>query len=539
MTLPPWRLPRHHDRTRRSRGQSVAEFAVVLPIMLLILAGAIDLGRAFYAYVAVENAAKEGALYGSRHPLCGSASPTCPDPLNVRWIVENEAANLKDRSGASQLTTKAACRTSAGTLVQPINDCVNGDIYVVQVSHSFKLVTPILGDVVGSSLTLGASSEATVVEDAFDPTGLEILVWVDKAGADNATDITNACVGADSTTSPGYFYAPCQDRSNRYNYLQFQEGDSVRYKVRVRNTGNVDLSSLSFSFLVNGTAIPKPCAGLQGSLPRNSPPIYCAFDRSVVATDPVGGIADYLVEVTAQGRIGGLPTGPTTGSATVKVIPPPLLTVSLRAAPYRLGGEGNGMRGSALYSGGDLSIARTTDASAAPELQNPTGWLKVSVLNQGGPARNFELVITQDGSAISIPADCQVPTTLSAGGSPGDRITCILPRTFSDTRAHSFRATATARNAQYLGGDPTVAITTETCTNPMLVVPNLVDTLSPAADGSRKDVGGARSLWQSSGFAGPLSTVPSNAQSGASVLTQSVTAYTCQDTSQAVQATAR
>ena len=39
----------------------MVEFALVLPIMLVLMAAAIDLGRVFYAYVAVENAAKEGA----------------------------------------------------------------------------------------------------------------------------------------------------------------------------------------------------------------------------------------------------------------------------------------------------------------------------------------------------------------------------------------------------------------------------------------------------------------------------------------------
>ena len=38
--------------------------------MLLLLAAAIDLGRLFYLYVAVENAAKEGAFFGARYPLC-------------------------------------------------------------------------------------------------------------------------------------------------------------------------------------------------------------------------------------------------------------------------------------------------------------------------------------------------------------------------------------------------------------------------------------------------------------------------------------
>jgi hypothetical protein len=508
--------------------------------MLLILAGAIDLGRAFYAYVAVENAAKEGALYGSRHPLCDSASASCPDPRNVRWIVENEAANLKDGSGKSLLTTQVACQTPGGALVQPMNDCSNGDIYIVSVSHSFRLVTPILGDLLSSVLTLSSSSEATVIEDAFDPTGLEVLVWVDKSGAENATAIASSCIGADPSTSPGYYYAPCQDQLNRYNYLQFQEGQSVRYKVRLRNSGTIDLTSLSYTFSVNGSAIGKPSScSLAGSLARNSQPVTCTFTRTVTATNPVGGVADYLVQVVAQGQAAGLPTGATSGSATVKVVPPPRLVVNLRAAPYRLGGDGNGVGGSAFYGSGDLTLARTTAPSQDATLRNPTGWLKVSVLNQGGTARNFGLVVTQDGSAVSLPSDCPLPTSLAAGGSPGDSFTCILPRTLTATRDYDFRATATASNAQYGGGDPSVRITTRTCRNATLVVPNLVDRLSPSPDGSRKTVGQARSLWQAAGFNGSFSTVPANAGNSVSVLTQSVVAYSCQAAGQSVQVDTR
>jgi TadE-like protein len=516
----------------------VVEFALVVPILLLILAGAVDLGRAFYAFVAVENAAKEGALYGARHPLCDSGA-SCPDPRNVRWVVENEATNLRDRSGQSLLTTQVACRTPAGALVQPMNDCVNGDIYVVSVSHSFRLVTPILGDLFSSNLTLSATSEATVIEDAFDPTGLEVLVWVDKTGADNAGAISTSCTGADPPTSPGYFYAPCQDSLNRFNYLQFQEGDSVRYKVRVRNTGNVDLSSLAYTFSINGSVISKPSScSLPGSLALNSQPKTCTFTRVVTAAKPLGGVADYLVEVAAQGKAAGLPTGPTFGSGTVKVIPPPLLVVTLRAARYRLGGDGNGIGGSAFYGGGDLTLDRTTDQSRDVTLRKPTGWLKVSVSNQGGPARNFGLVVTREGSSISLPSECPVPTSLAASGSPGDSFTCILPSTLSATRDYDFHAIATATNATYGSGDPNVTISTKTCTNGALVVPNLVDALTPP-DGSRKTLGQARSLWSAAGFTGSFTTVPSNAPSGTRVLTQSVDAYTCQATGKSVQVDTR
>jgi len=52
----------------REKGQSLAEFVLVLPILLLVLAGAVDLGRLYYVSVALTDAAGEGAAYGAIHP---------------------------------------------------------------------------------------------------------------------------------------------------------------------------------------------------------------------------------------------------------------------------------------------------------------------------------------------------------------------------------------------------------------------------------------------------------------------------------------
>src|SRR5688572_18556354 len=51
-------MPRHHPN---DRGQALVEFALVIPIFLLILFGILDLGRAVYAYATLNNAAREGA----------------------------------------------------------------------------------------------------------------------------------------------------------------------------------------------------------------------------------------------------------------------------------------------------------------------------------------------------------------------------------------------------------------------------------------------------------------------------------------------
>jgi Flp pilus assembly protein TadG len=52
------------ERRRKSRGQSLVEFAVLLPALVLILALAADFGRALTAYIAISGAAREGAAYG-------------------------------------------------------------------------------------------------------------------------------------------------------------------------------------------------------------------------------------------------------------------------------------------------------------------------------------------------------------------------------------------------------------------------------------------------------------------------------------------
>ena len=63
-------------RRERSSGQSLVEFALVLPLFLLILIGMIDVGRAIWANNSVANAAREAARYAIVHG--GTKSNLCP-----------------------------------------------------------------------------------------------------------------------------------------------------------------------------------------------------------------------------------------------------------------------------------------------------------------------------------------------------------------------------------------------------------------------------------------------------------------------------
>jgi Flp pilus assembly protein TadG len=56
----PCRMKSHLSQS----GQELVEFAIVLPILLLVAFGVLDLGRIFHSAITITNAAREGARYG-------------------------------------------------------------------------------------------------------------------------------------------------------------------------------------------------------------------------------------------------------------------------------------------------------------------------------------------------------------------------------------------------------------------------------------------------------------------------------------------
>ena len=48
-------------------GQELVEYALILPLFLILILGILDLGRVVYYYSAMQNVVREGARYGSIH----------------------------------------------------------------------------------------------------------------------------------------------------------------------------------------------------------------------------------------------------------------------------------------------------------------------------------------------------------------------------------------------------------------------------------------------------------------------------------------
>jgi Flp pilus assembly protein TadG len=148
----------------RSRGQSLVEFALISPVLLLLLVGVLDLGRAFYIQTALQNAAREGTRYGSVHPTWVVASDQA-DPNNLTYRINTEAGATVP---ASALTTTVSCTDGSGATYAAgtggYMSCVqSGNRLTVSTTFAFKALTPLISIFLpAGGLQLSGSSTITI-----------------------------------------------------------------------------------------------------------------------------------------------------------------------------------------------------------------------------------------------------------------------------------------------------------------------------------------------------------------------------------------
>lgn len=116
-------------KNKHPRGQSLIEMALLLPLLLVLIIGALEFGRLFFTHIVITNAAREGAFYLSTH-ADDYDSGTGNAPKTV-LAAEAEAAN----SGVSTITV---------TVTQ--HNCCTSGLYSVEVTVETDVNdVPILG----------------------------------------------------------------------------------------------------------------------------------------------------------------------------------------------------------------------------------------------------------------------------------------------------------------------------------------------------------------------------------------------------------
>ena len=99
-----------HD-PREDRGQAFVELALILPVFVLLVLGAAEVGRLAYAAIEVNNAARAGVAYAAQ------SHTTASDTSTAVLAAKAEAPDITTLTATATLS--CSCETSTGTLPAP------------------------------------------------------------------------------------------------------------------------------------------------------------------------------------------------------------------------------------------------------------------------------------------------------------------------------------------------------------------------------------------------------------------------------------
>ncbi len=121
-------------RRHRSRGQGLVEFALVFPILIVVLLAIFDLGRLVFAYNDITNAARQGA----RTAIVDQGGTVARDK-----VIE-QATSLGLAAGDVTIQYLKSDLSAACPEPKTL-----GCVAEVTVTYNWSAITPIIGNIVG------------------------------------------------------------------------------------------------------------------------------------------------------------------------------------------------------------------------------------------------------------------------------------------------------------------------------------------------------------------------------------------------------
>jgi PKD repeat protein len=171
-----WLFRRLGGRARRTRGQSLVEFALVLPVLMLLLLITIDFGRLFLSYVSLNNTARVAANYGSLNVGPYTSGSTVLTTYNT--TVTAEGGTFADTCPIDN----AAGNPDPNNPPVPTYPDGNGLGAISQATMTcrFSFLTPFISAFFGGSLPMSATAQFPIRTGALASigagTGVPVIV---------------------------------------------------------------------------------------------------------------------------------------------------------------------------------------------------------------------------------------------------------------------------------------------------------------------------------------------------------------------------
>ncbi|MGC8874191.1 MAG: TadE/TadG family type IV pilus assembly protein [Chloroflexia bacterium] len=227
----------------KGRGQSVVEMALLLPILLLVVIGLIEFGRAFLFYTMISNAAREGARYGMVHPGQDAASIQAIRQAAWSRVVLVPTSTVSVNVNYDQL--------GDGGVIVPGRTRV-----IVTVQHAFSMMTPLMRPFFPNT-TIRFVSARTVQggtrahKPTATPGSLPPPATPTPTSSPTPTETPSAPPTATPTPPPTPQRLHIEFAAN-YPCKQNGNAKPVRVKVRVTDEGGAPVTNATVQVYVNG-----------------------------------------------------------------------------------------------------------------------------------------------------------------------------------------------------------------------------------------------------------------------------------------------
>jgi hypothetical protein len=158
------------------RGQTLIEFAILLPVLLMMIMGVLDIGRIVWANDMISNAAREGARYAIVHgaskltacpvgppgvdTVIPAASASCPHPSPSKESIRDAARNWAIAAGHTvtvHVCYGISCTGDTDTAAATASGAVRGTPVTITVSSRVDMAAAVLIGISGADVSASAT----------------------------------------------------------------------------------------------------------------------------------------------------------------------------------------------------------------------------------------------------------------------------------------------------------------------------------------------------------------------------------------------
>lgn len=288
------RARRGSPRARGQRGQSLVEFAIVLPIILFLTLITLDFGRVYLGWINLQNMARIAANYAANNPDAWGAIPDTKALAQYRNQILADAAatncQLPVVSGVTQVPTPTFTDQNGDGDATGLGDKVN-----VQLTCTFNVITPVISNVIGGTVAVSADSSFPV------KTGMTATGSGGAGGgvAPNAAFTGNGTVSPTGITGVAPFNVDFRDTSggSPTNWA-WDLGDSTTSTLQ---------DPLVHTYTIPGTYnVTLVASNLQGSSTAHMTVTVTSGSTVDFTATPLTGTAPLTVQFTDASSAGGL-----------------------------------------------------------------------------------------------------------------------------------------------------------------------------------------------------------------------------------------